>query len=123
MKIRISIGETTFTAKLYDNATAQAIYNVLPLELPFSRWGDEIYFSIPAPLDLEESQEIVEVGDLAYWPPGNAFCIFYGKTPASTDEQPRAASAVTVFGKIEGDATQLRDIEGDTIKVEPLEEE
>ncbi|MGB6680018.1 MAG: cyclophilin-like fold protein, partial [Candidatus Bathyarchaeia archaeon] len=98
------------------------IYDALPFNLPFNIWGDEIYFSIPVHLDLEEGREIMEVGGLAYWPTGNAFCIFYGRTPASTDERPRAASAVSPFGKIEGDATVLRQIKAGKIQVEKLEE-
>jgi hypothetical protein len=72
--------------------------------LPYNVWGDEIYFSIRVYLDLEEGREIMELGELAYWPPGNAFCVFYGRTPASMDERPRAASAASPVGKIEGDA-------------------
>lgn len=122
MKIKISIGNVSLTANLLDNETARRIYNALPFNLPFNVWGDEIYFSIPVHLDFEEGREIMEVGELAYWPTGNAFCIFYGRTPASTDERPRAASAVSPFGKIEGDATALRKIKSGKIQVEKLED-
>jgi hypothetical protein len=122
MKIKISIGNVSLTARLLDNETARRIYDALPFNLPFNVWGDEIYFSIPVHLNLEEGREIMEVGELAYWPTGNAFCIFYGRTPASTDERPRAASAVSPFGKIEGDATALRKIKSGKIQVEKLEE-
>jgi len=122
MKIKISIGNLSLTANLKDNETARRIYNALPFDLPHNVWGDEIYFSIPVHLDIEEGREIMEVGELAYWPSGNAFCIFYGRTPASTDERPRAASAVSPFGKIEGDATVLRQIKERKILVGKLEE-
>jgi hypothetical protein len=122
MKIKITIGNVSLTANFLDNETARRIYDALPFNLPYNVWGDEIYFSIPVHLGIEEGREIVEVGELAYWPPGNAFCIFYGKTPASTDERPRAASAVSPFGKIEGDATVLRQIEAGKIQVEKIEE-
>ena len=122
MKIKISIGNVSLTANLNDNETARRIYNALPFNLPYNVWGDEIYFSIPVHLDLEEGREIMEVGELAYWPTGNAFCIFYGRTPASTDERPRAASAVSPFGKIERDAIVLRRIKAGKIQVEKLEE-
>jgi hypothetical protein len=122
MKIKITIGNVSLTANFLDNETARRIYDALPFDLPYNVWGDEIYFSIPVHLGIEEGREIVEVGELAYWPPGNAFCIFYGKTPASTDERPRAASAVSPFGKIEGDATVLRQIEAGKIQVEKIEE-
>jgi hypothetical protein len=64
----------------------------------------------------------MEVGELAYWPTGSAFCIFYGRTPVSLDERPRAASAVIPFGRIEGDATVLRQVKADKIQVEKIEE-
>jgi hypothetical protein len=120
MKIKISIGDISLTANLNDSEIARQIYDALPFDLPFNVWGDEIYFSIPVHLDLEEGREIMEVGELAYWPPGNAFCIFYGRTPLSTDDRPRAASDVSPFGKIEGDATVLRGIRAGTIQVEKL---
>jgi hypothetical protein len=122
MKIKISVGNVALTANLLDNETARRIYDALPLDLPYNVWGDEIYFSIPVRLDLEDGREIMEVGELAYWPPGNAFCIFYGKTPASTDDRPRAASAVSPFGKIEGNATVLRRARAEKIQIVELEE-
>lgn len=122
MKIKISVGNVSLSATLEDNKTARRIYDALPFDLPYNVWGDEIYFSIPVHLDLEEGREIMEIGELAYWPPGHAFCIFYGKTPASMDERPRAASEVTPFGKINGDVTVLRRTRSDKIQVEKLKE-
>ncbi len=121
MKIQITVGDAVLSATLEDNAVAQAIFDAMPFDLPYNVWGDEIYFSIPVHLDMEESgQEIMEIGDLAYWPPGHAFCIFYGSTPASTDDRPRAASEVVLIGKIDGDATILRDASASTIKIKSL---
>ena len=120
MKIKISVGNVSLTATLEDNETARGIYDTLPLDEPYDVWGDEIYFSIPVRLDLQEGRETMEIGELGYWPSGNAFCIFYGRTPVSTDEHPRAASAVSPFGKIDGDATVLRQARADRIRVEKL---
>ena len=106
--IRIIAGSTEVTAELNDSRTAQAIWDALPLEFRGSRWGDEIYGSIGLKLSQESPQEEMEVGDLAYWPPGTAFCIFFGPTPASVGDEPRAASAVTCFGRILGDAQVLK---------------
>jgi hypothetical protein len=122
MKIKISIGNIFLTANLDDSEIARQIFDALPFDLPYNVWGDEIYFSIPVHLDLKEGREVMEVGELAYWPPGNAFCIFYGRTPASTDEKPRAASVVSPFGRIEGDATVLRGVKAGTIQIEKLED-
>jgi len=72
--------------------------------------GDEIYFSIPLGLELEGGRELVSVGDLGYWPRGNAFCIFFGPTPISRGDEIRPASAVTVFGRITGDATVFKQV-------------
>ena len=96
-------------------------FDAMPFDVPYNVWGDEIYCSIPVHLDMEEpGQEIMEIGDLAYWPPGHAFCIFYGRTPASTDERPRAASEVVLIGKIDGDATILRDASASSIIIKAL---
>jgi len=90
--------------------TAGQIIDVLPIESKTRTWGDEVYFEIPVQTTEENSQVMVEVGDLAYWPAGNCFCIFFGQTPASTDAQPAAASAVNVFGKITGDPEAFKQV-------------
>ena len=108
--IRISAGDVQLEAGLNDTQTAETIWTALPITAAASTWGDEIYFGIPVSMELEQGQEVVELGDLGYWPPGNAFCIFFGPTPASSGDEIRPASAVTVIGKVRGDATQLRKV-------------
>lgn len=103
--IQIVAGDVTATATLNDSYTAEAIWDALPLEARANTWGDEIYFGIPVYLEEENGQEIVELGDVGYWPPGHAFCIFFGRTPVSRGNEIRPASAVNVFGKVEGDPT------------------
>ena len=101
MKIKITSGDVSAVAELKNTPTAKEIYNTLPIEASTNRWGDEIYFPIPANLDLEnDAKEIVEEGDVAYWPEGSCFCIFWGRTPASKGNEIRAASKVNVFGRI-----------------------
>jgi len=107
-KIELTIDKKVFVAELNDSATAKNIFRALPIQAIGSTWGDEIYFGIPAELELENPKEVVEEGDLAYWPPGKAFCIFYGLTPASTDNEIRPASAVNVIGKMKGDISSLK---------------
>ena len=109
-RIRIVAGAFAAEAELNSTATAQAIWQALPIGGRASLWGDEIYFSIPLSLQLEAGQEVVSIGDLGYWPDGNAFCIFFGPTPASRRAEIRPASPVTVFGKVIGDATILRKV-------------
>jgi len=102
--------------------TAEAIWKALPIRARANRWGDEIYFSIPVSLGEEEAQEEVKVGDLAYWPPGKGFCIFFGPTPASVGAEPRAASPVNVFGRIVGDASIFRKVRsGEKIEIQRAE--
>ena len=84
--------------------TCKAIWDNLPLNLNLARWGEELYGEIPVAIGRENPQVDCEVGDVGYWPDGNGFCIFFGPTPASKDEKPRAASPVNIFAKIEGDA-------------------
>ena len=97
-------------AELNDTKTAQAIWDALPITGIASLWGDEIYFPIPLNLELENGQEVVDVGDLGYWPSGNAFCIFFGPTPVSQGDEVRPVSAVSVFGKLTGNATIFRQV-------------
>ena len=109
MRIRITVGEVALEAELNDTATAAKIGEALPIRSSFNTWGDEIYFSIPVDAELDDSaREVVEVGDLAYWPPGSAFCIFFGLTPVSEPGRIMPASAVNVVGKVAGDATLLK---------------
>ena len=109
MRIRITVGEVALEADLNDTATAAKIGEALPIRTSFNTWGDEIYFSIPVDSELDDSaQEVVEIGDLGYWPPGNAFCIFFGLTPVSEPGRIMPASAVNVIGKVVGDATLFK---------------
>ncbi|MBN1855718.1 MAG: hypothetical protein JW846_02040 [Dehalococcoidia bacterium] len=118
-KVRVSAGVAAGYATLNDTQAADGVWNSLPLEFRVQTWGDELYGTVPLDLKLEMPQEVVLSGDLAYWPPGHAFCIFFGPTPASEGDEPRAASAVTVFGHIEGDPTVFRAVKGGTkIRVE-----
>lgn len=104
MKIKIKVGSIGAEAELYDNKTAKAIYEKLPITGSVNLWGDEIYFEIPVHMELDESaKEIVEKGELGFWPSGDCFCIFFGKTPASKGDEIKPASAVNVFGKVIGD--------------------
>lgn len=108
-KITISVEHITLSAELDESATAQKIWDALPIEGTANTWGDEIYFEIPVAVEqAPDARAEVEVGELGYWEPGCAFCIFYGPTPVSPDERPRAASPVNVFGQVLDDVTVLR---------------
>ena len=113
-RITIVAGPITVEAELNETQTAGAVWDGLPIEGMADTWGDEIYFSTPVVFGLEAGQEVVERGDLGYWPPGKAICIFFGPTPASRGDEIRPASPVTVFGRVVGDATVLRAVQDGT---------
>jgi len=118
-RIRITAGSVAADALLDDSETARLVWGALPLTVAGETWGDEIYFSIPVKARPERPQETVELGDLGYWPPGTAFCIFFGPTPMSRGEEIRPASPVNVFGKIVGDPTVFKKVRAGTkIRVE-----
>jgi len=108
--IQIKAGSTQVKAELNDTKTAQAIWEALPIKGQVNRWGDEIYFAIPVKLAAENARELVSNGDLGYWPPGTALCIFFGPTPMSRGEEIRPASPVNVFGRVTGDVKMLRQV-------------
>ena len=118
-RVRIATGAMAAYATLNDTQVADAVWEALPLEVRMQTWGEELYGSVPLSLPLESPQEEVEPGDLAYWPPGRAVCIFFGPTPASTGDKPRAASDVTVFGRVDGDSGVFRLVRGgEKIRIE-----
>ena len=109
--ITISVNDIRLEAELGTSATAVEILQALPFESIVNTWGDEIYFTIPVAVQQEhDARAEVEIGELAYWPMGKAFCIFFGPTPVSRDDKPRAYSPVNVFGRVLGDATAFKGI-------------
>jgi uncharacterized protein len=122
-KIKITAGNVAAGAVLNDSPSAQKIWEALPIEAKGDTWGDEIYFGIPVKASLEKTaRELVEIGDLGFWPPGNAFCIFFGPTPVSRGSEVRPASAVNVVGRIIGDARVFKKVpSGAKIRIEKEE--
>ena len=122
MRVKISaeaIGEVTVELHKEKNPkTADAIWSALPIQGYANIWGEEIYFTVGINVEKEETQKVVEMGDVAYWPPGDALCIFFGPTPASRGDEIRAASPVNVFGRIHGDPAVFKKVkQGDLIIV------
>ena len=118
-KINISVENLSIEAELFETPTARNIMKALPFEGSVNVRGEEIYFNVKLHLELEpDARADVAVGDLAYWPAGPAFCIFFGPTPVSTGDQPRAYSPVNIFGRVSGDAGQFRTVsDGAAIKI------
>jgi len=120
-RVRIIVGDEVLEGEIYDTPSGRAVAEILPLETSFNTWGDEFYFSIPMqPLPLEAGAGVeMEVGDIGYWPEGNALAIFYGPTPASAGSRPVAYSPVNRVGKILKDAERLGNaVAAATVRIE-----
>jgi len=109
-------GIVEITGYLDDSRTAKAIAEALPVEGRVQRWGGEIYFPVHVRAELESGcRDVLEIGELGYWPTGSAFCIFFGPTPASEGNEIRAASNVNVIGKLSGDLAKLTEVQAGTV--------
>jgi hypothetical protein len=118
--IVIRAGALELAAEIDGNETGDKIYAMLPVSSRANRWGDEIYFSIPLTLPrAPDARDVVEAGELGFWPDGSAFCVFFGKTPVSRGDEIRAASPVNIFGRVIGDPSVLTSVrDGETITVD-----
>jgi hypothetical protein len=115
----VTAGAVQVVAELNDSVTAEKLWAALPMEAAASTWGDEIYFQVPLGAEEEDAREVVDMGAVAYWPPGSALCLFFGPTPASRGDEIRPASAVNVVGKVVGDPTVMRRVRpGERVVVE-----
>ena len=113
--IKMSIGEHVLEGSLNDSDTARTLLSALPITVEMNRWGEEYYGSVGVDLGVGSSPDArdnVAVGELAYWPPGNALCLFFGPTPASVGDEPRAASPVNPVGHITSDVSMLTSLPG-----------
>ncbi len=113
----LDTGDRTFEVELYDNNAVRSLLAALPQRISMSRWGDEFYGSLKAKITYsgDPLRDVLEIGEVALWPSGNAFCIFFGPTPASVKDEPRAASPCVALGKIKGDPTDFRNF-GSSLK-------
>ncbi len=119
--IRIVAGDVEVSAELNDTPTADLVWDALPITASGSTWGDEIYFRAPVQAEEMDALPTVEMGAVAYWPPGQAICLFFGPTPMSVGDEIRPASPVNVFGRILGDPTTLKSVSsGSEIRVERI---
>jgi hypothetical protein len=120
-RISITIGHIKISGLLNSSRSAERIWESLPLSASITTWGKEIYFPVPVQVEEEEpfSKAVVEKGDLAFWPEGRCFCIFYGPTPISEQGEIRPASSVNVIGYIQGNFNRLNEVEDlNEIKIE-----
>lgn len=119
-KILITVNNLSVSAELNDSVSADNIWEALPLNSSANIWGDEIYFEIPVSLEqVSDARQEVEVGTLGYWPPGSALCIFFGRTPVSTSDKPKAYSPVNILGSVDGDSKVFKSVKaGDQIVID-----
>jgi hypothetical protein len=119
----IEVGGVHLEAQINDSPTANAIWAALPVKAAARRWGDEVYFEVPLHVGrAPDARGEMAVGELAFWPDGDAFCIFFGATPVSLAGEPRAYGPVNPFGSVIGDATALHAArEGDLVSVARVE--
>ena len=109
-RVRLTVGDLELSGVLNATATADRLWSELPIDASGNTWGDEIYFRTSIEAEEEDAQEVVDLGDIGYWPPGQALCLFYGPTPASRGDEIRPASPVNIIGKMDGDATVLKSV-------------
>ena len=118
-RIKLTTGDVELIVLLNNSSTADLLWSALPIQASGSTWGDEIYFRTSIQAEEEDAQEVVDMGDVAYWPPGQALCLFFGPTPASQGDEIRPASPVNIVGKIEGDPAVLKQVgSGSQVTVE-----
>lgn len=122
-KIKIIIGNEEISGELMETQTAENVYKALPLESEVNRWGDEVYFFVPVEAELESgATDIQEIGNICFWTPGKAIAIFFGPTPASRGNEPRAYEPVNLFGKISEGLNILKIIKsGEKVRMERVE--
>jgi len=114
-----SVGEVEVELSGKNPKTVEAIIRATPFESRVNLWGDEIYFRTPVKVPQEVGEEVVELGAVAYWPPGDALCVFFGPTPVSRPGEIRPASPVNVIGRVKGDLERLRKVkQGERVRVE-----
>jgi hypothetical protein len=119
--IRIKSGTIQVRVELNNTRTAGDLLGILPVKATANTWGDEIYFDVPLTAEIEDGKQVVEMGDVAYWPDGPSLCLFFGRTPASRGDEIRAASSVTVLGRIVGDPEVLKSVRsGAAVTVEKV---
>ena len=109
-RIKIATGGVEVMAALNDSETADLVWAALPISASASTWGEEIYFRTDLSASEQDAREVVEMGAVAFWPPGQALCLFFGPTPMSVGDEIRPASPVNVIGRIEGDPTTLKSV-------------
>ena len=119
-KIILKAGEIELKITLNESPTNEKILEALPITNKANRWGEEVYFEVPVKADREDNaSDVMEIGEVGFWTGGSCIAIFFGPTPASKENEPRAVEPINRVGFIEGDVMLLKNVkDGDEITLD-----